>query len=381
MGRSVCACTLEVADRARPFADTHHERFKAARHLRRMTRPFLRDRRYSPGAARPSRPVCVTQPAEDSNPPLRLNGRHDYRSGTWISKTPAALRLALVVALVGGFAATTAGPPSRPSRRKPRRSRRSRRPGSSSTIVRYFEHEQASTLPWLHEPVQRHVFRPEDGRHRDHSERCAAGHRRGRAPVADARAVGPDRRLSNGRSTRPRRRSRACCAVRGVRLRSRLVAHPEGTGFRVAVYVDKPIPEALKSSSAGLQVLVPAVVVFERTYLADGQPGIFPRYPIGPTETKPGATKMRQFEGYSTFTIVAGTSTRKRTRLPTTGKVAGIDDVADVICDWTRKLIIGCSPQAIYHARRIIIDYDANDTALPTASCSRSTPTARRSNA
>ncbi len=81
---------------------------------------------------------------------------------------------------------------------------------------------------------------------------------------------------------------------------SRLVVTPEGAGFRVAVYVDKPVPEKLEGR-AGLNLEFLPSKFFERTYLADGRPGIFPRHPIGPAETKPGDTKLRQFEGYTTF--------------------------------------------------------------------------------
>ncbi len=81
---------------------------------------------------------------------------------------------------------------------------------------------------------------------------------------------------------------------------SRLVVTPDAAGFRVAVYLDKPVPEKLEGR-AGLNLEFLPSKYFERTYLADGNPGIFPRYPIGPTETKPGDTKIRQFEGYSTF--------------------------------------------------------------------------------
>jgi len=81
---------------------------------------------------------------------------------------------------------------------------------------------------------------------------------------------------------------------------SRLVVTPEGAGFRVAVHVDKPVPTKLEGR-AGLNLEFLPSRFFERTYLADGRPGIFPRYPIGPTETRPGDTKIAQFEGYTTF--------------------------------------------------------------------------------
>ncbi len=71
----------------------------------------------------------------------------------------------------------------------------------------------------LHEPVQRHVLRREDGRHRDHPARRANRDRRRRAPHPDARAVGsdPEARRSQGRSGDEH--DHLHDALRGVRLR------------------------------------------------------------------------------------------------------------------------------------------------------------------
>ena len=68
---------------------------------------------------------------------------------------------------------------------------------------------------------------------------------------------------------------------------SRLVVTPEGKGFRVAVHVDKPVPAKL-AGRAGLNLEFLPSKFFERTFLADGQPGIFPRYPTGPTLSQVG---------------------------------------------------------------------------------------------
>jgi len=198
---------------------------------------------------------------------------------------------------------------------------------------------------------------------------------------------------------------------------SRLVVTPESAGFRVAVYVDKPVPEKLEGR-AGLNLEFLPSRYFERTYLADGKPGIFPRYPIGPTETKSADTKIRQFEGYSTFDdrgrneylearpVAAGKSfvlapedpehriaiqsfsgdlqlldgrnlaqngwfiVRTLLTAKTTGKVAEWLIRPNVIPNWTRTPVIGFS-QVGYHPTQkkvVVIELDQNDTALQTAS-------------
>jgi endoglucanase len=204
---------------------------------------------------------------------------------------------------------------------------------------------------------------------------------------------------------------------------SRLVVTPEGSGFRVAVFLDKPVPEKLEGR-AGLNLEFLPSKFFERTYLADGRPGIFPRYPIGPAAIKPGDTKIRQFEGYSTFddrgrneyveaspvatgkTFVFAPEDRERrlsiqalsgelqlldgrnlaqngwfivrSLLATkaTGKVAEWVVRPNIIPNWTRTPVIGFS-QVGYHPTQkkvAVIELDANDAALPTASLFEVTP-------
>jgi endoglucanase len=198
---------------------------------------------------------------------------------------------------------------------------------------------------------------------------------------------------------------------------SRLVVTPEGSGFRVAVYVDKPVPERLEGR-AGLNLEFLPSRFFEHTYLADGNPGIFPRYPIGPTETRSADTKIRQFEGYSTFDdrgrneyveahpvalgktlVLAPEDPERRVTIQAvsgelqlldgrnlaqngwfivrsllsvkaTGKVAEWLVRPNVIPNWTRTPVIGFS-QVGYHPTQkkvAVIELDQNDTALATAS-------------
>ena len=177
------------------------------------------------------------------------------------------------------------------------------------------------------------------------------------------------------------------------------------------------MPEKLEGR-AGLNLEFLPSKFFERTYLADGKPGIFPRYPIGPTEIKPGDTKIRQFEGYSTFDdrgrneyveaqpVAAGKTlvlapedperritiqalsgelqlldgrnlaqngwfiVRSLLQSKATGKVAEWVVRPNVIPNWTRTPVIGFSQVGYHPAQKkvAVIELDANDTALPTAS-------------
>jgi hypothetical protein len=198
---------------------------------------------------------------------------------------------------------------------------------------------------------------------------------------------------------------------------SRLVVTPEGAGFKVAVHLDKPVPAELEGR-AGLNLEFRPSQYWERTYLMDGTPGLFPRYPAGPTTSLPPGKKIRQFEGHSTFdlhghpdyvealpvatgrTLVMAPEDPERhvtirslagdlqlldgrnlaqngwyvVRTPlatkTTGKVAEWSVEPRTIPGWTRTPVIGFS-QVGYHPsqpKRAVIELDANDTPLPTAS-------------
>jgi endoglucanase len=198
---------------------------------------------------------------------------------------------------------------------------------------------------------------------------------------------------------------------------SRLVVTPAGAGFRIAVYLDKPVPEKLEGR-AGLNMEFLPSRYFQRTYLADGKPGIFDRYPNGPTEVKPASTQIRQFGGYSTFddrgrneyvetdpiavgkTLVLAPEDPERritiqglsgelqlldgrnvaqngwfvvrSLLPvkTTGKVAEWLVRPNIIPGWTREPVIGFSQVGYHPAQKkvAVIELDQNDTPPATAS-------------
>jgi endoglucanase len=197
---------------------------------------------------------------------------------------------------------------------------------------------------------------------------------------------------------------------------SRLVVTPDGAGFRIAVSLDEPLPAELEGR-AGLNLEFRPSRYWERTYLMDGQPGIFPRYPAGPTTSLPPERKIRQFEGHSTFDlhghedyvealpIATGTTilmapedpersvairslsgelqlydgrnlaqngwfiVRTLLATKTTGKAADWHVEPHTIPGWTRTPVIGFS-QVGYHPsqpKRAVIELDANDTPLTTA--------------
>jgi endoglucanase len=198
---------------------------------------------------------------------------------------------------------------------------------------------------------------------------------------------------------------------------SRLVVTPDGAGFNVAVYVDKPVPAELEGR-AGLNLEFVPARYWEHTYLIDGKPGILPRYPAGPTATLRAEKKIRQFEGFSTFDlhghpdyieaqpltsgaslVLAPEDPERRVAIhalsgelqlldgrnlaqngwyvvrtllatKTTGKVAEWHVEPHTIPNWTRTPVIGFS-EVGYHPsmpKRAVIELDVNDTALPTAS-------------
>ncbi|ARK08974.1 cellulase N-terminal Ig-like domain-containing protein [Fibrella sp. ES10-3-2-2] len=80
---------------------------------------------------------------------------------------------------------------------------------------------------------------------------------------------------------------------------SRVVVTAKGKGVEIAVYLDKPIPQALEKS-AGFNLEFLPSQYWQKTYLMDGRYNRFPRYVVGNTVTKPNSEKPKQFKGYKT---------------------------------------------------------------------------------
>lgn len=71
-------------------------------------------------------------------------------------------------------------------------------------------------------------------------------------------------------------------------------------GVEISVYLDQPLPEKLKGQAGFNLEFLPASY-FEKSYLADGRPGVFPLYPSGNTRIEPVGNKIPQFAGHTTF--------------------------------------------------------------------------------
>jgi hypothetical protein len=71
-------------------------------------------------------------------------------------------------------------------------------------------------------------------------------------------------------------------------------------GVIISVFLEKPLPENLENNAGFNLEFLPASY-FEKTYLADGKPGIFPLYPSSRTTVEPINKKISQFAGHTTF--------------------------------------------------------------------------------
>ncbi|MGE5846987.1 MAG: glycoside hydrolase family 9 protein [Ignavibacteria bacterium] len=81
---------------------------------------------------------------------------------------------------------------------------------------------------------------------------------------------------------------------------SRVNVSSKDNGILISVYLDKPLPEKLEGNAGFNLEFLPASY-FEKTYLADGKPYVFPLYPSGRTEVEPISKKIPQFAGHTTF--------------------------------------------------------------------------------
>ena len=104
-------------------------------------------------------------------------------------------------------------------------------------------------------------------------------------------------RWSRGTSTMPQRRDRGPAAIRGLRLRLALGRHARGRGLRDRRLSSTSRCPRQLAGRAGFNLEFLPSAYFERTYIADGRPGVFPLYPSGPTRSGRPATQIRQFEG------------------------------------------------------------------------------------
>jgi endoglucanase len=204
---------------------------------------------------------------------------------------------------------------------------------------------------------------------------------------------------------------------------SRVTVTARDNGVIIRVTLDKPLPEKLVGN-AGFNLEFLPSAYFEKTYLADGKPGIFPLYPSSETEVQPLSQKIPQFNGYSTFDdrgkgeflvpepfasgkelILAPEDPERLVKIQsTTGDLMLFDGrllaqngwfvvrslipanktgtvvewyvEPHTIPNWIRKPVIGFS-QVGYHPSQdkvAVIELDKNDSPLKTASLYRLTP-------
>lgn len=71
-------------------------------------------------------------------------------------------------------------------------------------------------------------------------------------------------------------------------------------GVEINVYLDKPLPKTLEGN-AGFNLEFLPSAYFEKTYIMDGYPSNFPRYPSSNTKIESISKKIPQFAGHTTF--------------------------------------------------------------------------------
>lgn len=201
---------------------------------------------------------------------------------------------------------------------------------------------------------------------------------------------------------------------------SRIVVTAKKQGVWIDVYLDKPLPNKLEGH-AGFNLEFLPTAYFNKMYLMDNHPHIFPLYPAGPTIERPDSEKIPQFNGYSTFDgrgrhvyvdplpmatgstlVLAPEDSQKRITIQSTegklllydgrniaqngwfvvrsnipvnktGKVVEWHLTAGTVKNWIRKPVIEFS-QVGYHPaqeKRAVIELDKHDVPLQTASLYR----------
>lgn len=85
-----------------------------------------------------------------------------------------------------------------------------------------------------------------------------------------------------------------------LRFNSKISVTAKGKGVEISVYLDKALPKELEGR-AGLNIEFLPTAYHESTYLIEGKPGNFPRYPSSNTKIEPISKKITQFSGHTTF--------------------------------------------------------------------------------
>jgi hypothetical protein len=85
-----------------------------------------------------------------------------------------------------------------------------------------------------------------------------------------------------------------------LNFQSKISVTAKDNGVEINVYLDKALPKELEGK-AGFNLEFLPSSYFEKTFLMDGKPGIFPRYPSSDTKIAPISQKTPQFGGHTTF--------------------------------------------------------------------------------
>ncbi|MBO4850622.1 MAG: glycoside hydrolase family 9 protein [Prevotella sp.] len=81
---------------------------------------------------------------------------------------------------------------------------------------------------------------------------------------------------------------------------SRVVVTAKGKAVEIAVWLDKPVPEAI-AGEAGLNLEFLPSQYWLKTFIVDGRLGRLPRYATSATIARPNSQKPRQFKGFKTY--------------------------------------------------------------------------------
>ena len=81
---------------------------------------------------------------------------------------------------------------------------------------------------------------------------------------------------------------------------SRIVVSAIGKAVEIAVFLDKPVPEAL-AGEAGFNLEFLPSQYWQKTFVMDGRLNRFPRYAASQTITRPNSQKPKQFKGFKTY--------------------------------------------------------------------------------
>ncbi|MGB2867130.1 MAG: cellulase N-terminal Ig-like domain-containing protein, partial [Bacteroidota bacterium] len=177
----------------------------------------------------------------------------------------------------------------------------------------------------------------------------------------------------------------------------RIVVETEQAGVLMSVVLDKPLPRELEGR-AGLNMEFLPSAYFEKSYSMDGTSGIFPLYPVGPTEVSSwGTVEASPFAHGKTLVLAPEDPERRVSIVSRTGDLLLLDGrnkaqngwfvvrtlipsgksgtvvqwflTASTIPNWIRQPVIAHS-QVGYHPRQkkvAVLEFDKNEHqfALP----------------